>query len=163
MNETNNAYDFSLFEPKPKNQTPQIRVIEGKKKTPYLATLKTADIVRLLLCAAVIIAVVSMMIYNRVVITELNAQIDSYNTKVTKLQSEYVTMQAQIDSKLSLRNVEQYASENLGMSKLEEYQVRYLESEQDSVIVRNEENIKHSLTDRIGELWRTVTEYVGAR
>ena len=61
-----------------------------------------------MLIAAIGVAVVVMMLYYRAVLTELTLQISSERTKLNEEISEGTRLAAELESKVSLRNVEEY-------------------------------------------------------
>ena len=83
------------------------------------------------------------------VIYTLNKRNDVYNqiiaqTKVlTELEAENVRLQSKQDSNMTLKNVEEYAENVLGMQKLDKSQIEYICIQTDDVVTipQAEENI----------------------
>ena len=69
----------------------------------------------------------SALLYGRIKVDELDRQISAAETKITTAQSESVRLNMQLDSMISLENVEEYAQNNLGMVKMESYQIEYID------------------------------------
>lgn len=119
---TNLAYDLSKFEQPAERQVkkPQIKAVPKTKAQAQL------NPVKVVLCLLVVVAVTAAMIYSRVVLTETGDQINAYNKELQVLQSENIRIQTELDSKMSLKNIEQYSTEVLGLAKLDPGQVEYL-------------------------------------
>ena len=58
---------------------------------------------------------------------DTSAQITATANEYTQLQSEYTMLSTQLESRGSLRSLEEYATTQLGMSKLDQDQVVYLD------------------------------------
>ena len=74
----------------------------------------------------VAIGIFGYMLYSRVQIAELSNQISAAKSELSEAESEYDYLNMQVQSKTSLANVEEYARNELGMKKLDNYQVEYI-------------------------------------
>lgn len=119
------AYDFELFEKKKRQARPTLSVVSNPK---YQAR-NRLSVVRLLSCAAVVVTVICVMLYSRAQLTELTAQISDQKENYQALLSENTRLRAELESKVSLRGVEDRAKE-LGMAKMQAYQVEYVNMDQ---------------------------------
>lgn len=118
------AYDFALFE-QSRNQTtlqPELQVVEtpAKKQALRLRKLKTV------LLGMMIIGVLSAMIYNQAMLTEISHQISDEKARLSELQSENVRLQSQLERSISIKSLEQQAIGDLGMSKIDKSQISYI-------------------------------------
>lgn len=75
----------------------------------------------------ILVAALSLVIYNNVILTELTDEINSYKRQYEDYLTENVLLTNQIASKMTLRNVEDYATTQLGLSKMEAYQIEYVD------------------------------------
>ncbi len=83
---------------------------------------------------ALVAAFVVTMLYSRAVLTELNQQIAAQTNALADAQSENTRLSAQLDAKVSLRNVEEYATQALGMVSIDKSQITYVDlSEGDKI------------------------------
>lgn len=57
---------------------------------------------------------------------EKNAQLRTLNTELSEAVNEGTKLQIEIDRRSDFFSVEQYASQELGMHKLENYQIQYI-------------------------------------
>lgn len=142
MNRGNEAYDLSLFEPKP------AKVVELKpnkkmqkaqqRKNAIQSLLNTAAT---LFVASCVIAVMGLMIFNRVQLTEMDSVINQKQQQLVVLQSENTRLTDELARKTTTKQVEDYASNTLGMQKAEPAQIEYINPENsDKTVLPQEEN-----------------------
>ena len=153
----NEAYDLSLFEPKRKEEPrkknnivelPAKRLEQNRRpKAQPLRVFST------LLAMAVIVGIAGTMVYSQVQLTELTEQLNAAEKQLTESQSLYTQLSIKSDSQLSLRNVETYAKDELGMRKITQNQVECISlSEGD----RGEVLQKTTGADWLDSLWNIV-------
>lgn len=80
-------------------------------------------------CAFALFAliVIGSLIYCRVILTDLQIKLNAVQSELAASQSEYTSLQMKYNSLLAPDKVEEYARNELGMVKLENYQVRYFD------------------------------------
>ena len=127
IRQDNTAYDFSRFAasvpqalPRVK-QPPQLRVVETARPK------NTGFAMRSMLCFLTILGIVAGILYNNVLLTEMTSEIQTLEQQFKQLQSENQRMSVEIESRIPLREVQEKAQNSLGMSKIEPYQVRYID------------------------------------
>lgn len=161
MSKTNLAYDFEKLEqhyaapgtPKVK-QPPELKVVEGRKAGSNAAMLRGAAIF------AVVLAIVCAILYNNMILTELTSQIEDTQEQFEQLKNEDRLMQVQLEGKTSLRAVQDIAENELGMAKVESYQVQYIDlGAGDRVVLARAPQL--SLANHIHMAYRSVLEYLG--
>ena len=126
------AYDLELFENRAQRPRAKVRAVRGKKKASRL-NLQTVKTVAL---AVVMAALVVGFLYSQATITELTVDIQNVQSELVSEQSTYNYLSGVLDSKTSLRNVEQIAAGELGLVKVDRSQVTYFSLESESVINR---------------------------
>ena len=128
------AYDLELFENRAQRPRAKVRAVRGKKRASRLnlQTLKTAAV------AVVMAALVVGFLYSQATITELTVDIQNVQSDLVSEQSTYNYLSGVLDSKTSLRSVEQIAAGELGLVKVDRSQVTYFSLESESVINRPE-------------------------
>ena len=157
--------DFSRFEPKasaysqnaarkivempPFEQAkqPQMELVRRKKKTVQQArkemragAWQTAKILVISLC---LLSMFAGLLYSRLRVDELTREIDAASANLSYAQAETVRLNMQLDSMISLEKVENYAKNDLGMTKIEGYQFEYIDlSGADSVSVSGKKTVK---------------------
>ena len=126
------AYDLEMFENRAARPRARVRAVRGKKKAPRLnlQTVKTVAV------AVVMAALVVGFLYSQAAITELTVDIQDVQSQLVSEQSTYNYLSGVLDSKTSLRNVEQIAAGQLGLVKVDRSQVTYFSLEGESVINR---------------------------
>lgn len=128
------AYDLELFENRAQRPRAKVRAVRGRKKASRLnlQTVKTVAV------AVVMAALVVGFLYSQATITELTVDIQNVQSDLVNEQSTYNYLSGVLDSKTSLRNVEQIAAGELGLVKVDRSQVTYFSLERESVINRPE-------------------------
>ena len=112
---SNLAYDLERFE----NRTPVItKVSTGKEKS--LSPFKT------ILVAILFVAMFSTVPYGKLIVNELNMQYSAANAELNELKSEGIRMQNELESKVSLKTIEEIAVTEYGMVKPDNSQVGYI-------------------------------------
>lgn len=149
------SYKFEYFEPKtvstssaaPKikqqpKKAPQLKLIQQRKPTRAQVeseARQTATQARkILLIACVIVTFMAMIIYSRVQLDEVNREIKQIESDMKITQSETVRLKNALNAEVSISNVEDYAVNVLGMVKIQDYQVVYVDlSGDDAVVMAN--------------------------
>ena len=117
------AYDLSIYEPKPKRQaeqSPRVRVVAQHSREELARPKMLAKAVGLV---ALLTVSLCMLLYSNAMLTELSDQVAAAQQKQQMLLAENERLQTSIES---LRNVENIAKNELGLSELEPYQVTYV-------------------------------------
>ncbi len=133
----NVAYDFDYFAPTKPKAKPEIKVVKGtKKKTKARRNtpLKTV------LCCAAVVAVFFAVMFNRAMYTELCNEVSKTEKTLSELKSEETRLSLGIEGMVSMRRVEEYAQNKLGLVKAEGYQTTYVSlTNEDKVEIPQEE------------------------
>jgi cell division protein FtsL len=80
------------------------------------------------------------VIYGRVETNRMYRQIADQNQKLESAQSENVRLKSELESKMTLKNVEDYAVNVLGLQKLDNSQIKYVQTQTDDIVEIPEEN-----------------------
>ncbi len=167
MNKQNTAaYDLSLFEPESKKKNSDKEKLSENKNDSKVIKLDTDNsqksqrrrhnplvIMVISLLTIAVAAVSAFIVYNNVVINELNEKILSSNKIIenqTNLEAQY---QLKIDSKLTSDIVQDYAENKLGMTQVQNAQKEFVEladGDQGKVV---REDGKDSVFDSMGKLF----------
>ena len=141
---SNLAYDLERFE----NRAPVITKVSAGKE-------KTLNPVKIVAVAFLLVAMTSTVPYGRVVINELNMQYNAANAAFNELQSEGVRMQSELESRISLKTIEDIAVGEYGMVKPDSSQVGYvqLNSENKIETTIHRDSIVAKITDFMGNLF----------
>lgn len=130
-NRSNLAYDFSVYEPK-KKEAPSRPEIKMKKNPVPVARRQSAF--RFIITAMVFLAMLFAVLYGKVETNRLFGDIRDLEEQLDNLKSENITLAAEYEGRTSLKNVEDYAENVLGLKKLDKSQVEYVDLPADTVI-----------------------------
>lgn len=112
----------------------------------------------IVVCGLVVTILLFVMIYGKVQVSALYTQISQERETVEILESENVRMQSQIEGNMSLKNVESYAEDVLGLKKLDKSQIVYIQIQNEDVVqvVDTQDNIFVSIKEK----FNSVIEYL---
>lgn len=145
MAQENLAYDLSLFEPREPRQRKTLRVVHNRKKRVGVSTVLKSVTAG----AFVVISLVAVMVLN-VRLNETNSSVSAAQKRYTTAQSESVRLNMQLESRMSLKNVESYAVSTLGMQKIQASQIQYINlGDSDKVVVSETPSSPLSLVKRL--------------
>ncbi|MVB10585.1 hypothetical protein CAFE_12800 [Caprobacter fermentans] len=125
----NTAYDFGMFEPKRREvQEParQNNVIElprerlEENRRPKRSVLKMLPTI---LSFLMIAGMAGAYIYGQVELSELSDSLGVVTKQLSEDQSVYTQMKMKSEAQMSLQSVENYASDQLGMEKVNRNQI----------------------------------------
>lgn len=138
-------WDFSRFEEPTKkyNRTstakavkktePKLQVIQTKKTKPANSKFST---LKIFVCSCLVISFFCIYIYGHVMYDEAVREHGAYKDELVLMQMNNVKLDSELKSKFSLRDVEDFAVNKLGMKKVEKNQVVYIELKgEDEVIL----------------------------
>lgn len=158
--QSNAAYDFELFERKPQTQhtQPALKVVTE----PKARRRNRMMVFRSVCTVAVVVSVVCVMLYSRAKLTGLVADIDAQQDAYSLLLSENTRLKAEYESKVSLRGIEESAQE-LGMTKVQPYQVQYVPMTQDESITLTAEGSELTFSEKLDQRIQSLLEYIRIR
>lgn len=134
----NLAYDISVYEPK-SNAQPKTQPKAEPKRKPRIEIRHNTialpqNLFTIFVTAAVVFAVMFALLYGKVESNRLFNEISTLESELTELESDNASLAAEYESKTSLKTVEEYAQNALGLEKLDKSQIEYVEVEADTVI-----------------------------
>lgn len=158
----NAAHKIEPLPPFEEQQTPQMELVRRKKKTVaearaemHAGARQTRKILAIALCLLTLFAA---LLYSRLRVDELTREIDAANAQLKVEQGENVRLNMQLDAMISLERVENYAKNELGMIKVEGYQIEYIDlSGADSVTLSGNKTVKRLSADDTG---KKLSEYL---
>lgn len=132
MAKSNLAYDYRRLAEREAARTPQIREVRKEKvREEKKSGLSMARVSATLL---VVVAMLSALLYTRVVQIEVTREYNQTEETLAALKSENSTLTKQLENKLSIANIEEIALNQLGMQKLENRQIQYITFETEDVV-----------------------------
>ncbi|MBR5495953.1 MAG: hypothetical protein IKV58_01035 [Oscillospiraceae bacterium] len=114
-------YDLETFGQSARK--PEIERIPKAKALPKVNTVKVIAVVMVAILAC------SAYLYGRMKLNEVNTAYTQVMTQIDILNSEKVRLDMALNEKMSLKNIEEYAQDNLGLKKLNVGQVHYISLE----------------------------------
>ncbi len=112
----------------PAREVPQPRLVK-KTKAQLRAEQRrsTVKTMKVLAICAMFLSVIAFQIYSQVQVDELDRELNKINSEISVLESENTRLNMELDSRISLDKVDDYAQNVLGMVKVENYQVSYVD------------------------------------
>lgn len=155
MAQSQNAYNFSMFdsydygtsapqlepvyepekrpERKKNNNKKKIQsVSSAQRKATKASHIKSAKI---LLSVFSVVAVLSIVLFLNVQLDETATRINAVQSEIEIAKSEKIRLESALEGMVSIDKVEDYAEQNLGMVKLEDYRITYFESGEENHVV----------------------------
>lgn len=160
-NRSNLAYDLSVYEPKTKQQPAQQQQNAIKMRKNPIPMARKESAFKFAFRAFLFLAVLCAVLYGKVETNSLFREISSLESELKTLQTENITLAAEYESRTSLKNVEDYAENVLGLKKLDKAQIEYVELPGDSVIEKVEAENKNIFV-RIRNFINAIREHIGA-
>ncbi len=115
------------------NRQPRLKVRQGgRAASSRLDTLKKVSL------TAVMLALVCSVLYSQAQLSELTMDIQTYQSQLSQAKSDYNYLSGQLSSKTNMKNVEQVATDQLGLVKLDPAQVTYFTLENESKVDKPE-------------------------
>lgn len=172
----NSAYDYFLHnnphKPDDENQQkssvsasaaekiPEEKPLEEKAPdiTMKITPPKRGSAPKVFIVALSALLVFFCVIYGKVETNRMYRQISDANQKLDEAQSENVRLQSELESKMTLKNVEDYAVNVLGLQKLDNSQIKYVQTQTDDIVEIPEES--KSIFVRAKEKVESILEYI---
>lgn len=159
----NSAYDLSLFEepevlelPKAESQQNIVYDLSKERRQRRLAKVNPLRAIGTAAVSSMVVLALSMIIHGQAQLTELNHQITSAQSSLAELASTYTQVQMSVENKLGPSVVEEYAKDNLGMSKTDSGRKEFISfSEGDKAVVaqQEEKGLLETLYDAFMNVW----------
>lgn len=146
MSKNNLAYDLTKYEDVAPEKERKIR--RHRQRAEHVGSVP-----KMIVTIAAAGLLLGAVIYGKVENASIYAEIAAKTKEVEMLYSENVRMQSEIEEKTSVRSLESYAEDILGMQKLDKSQIEYVSISGGSVvdIPENEENIFVKIKNSFGD------------
>ena len=138
------AYDIDNYVEKSREEIEkrqQIEIVRKEKRLAKARNIASAKIsAKAVIVSAILISMLFAGIYCRVQISEINARSAKVKSAIAVAESDNVRLNMELDSKASIYSIYEYASDVLGMHKISENQINYLDLSafDESVLVKAE-------------------------
>ena len=159
MSRSSSAYDLRRFQKKPQQYNRKPRLSVARPSTIARARARLLTAFKVCAALAVLTLVVVTMLYSRAMLTELNQQVSSAYSKLAEEKSEGIRLQTELESIISLRNVEEYATQRLGMSTMDKSQITFLDMSEGDQFEISDKSPRQTLMDRVRVVLSDLQEY----
>lgn len=95
---------------------------------------RTGSVISIVLIAILAAALLGTVIYSLDRRNTMYSRVSALTEELTYAQAENVRLQTELESKISAKNVEEYAENVLGMTKMDSSQIKYIEIQTDDVV-----------------------------
>ena len=111
--------------------------------------------VRIILLGAVAVALLGMVIYGRVQTNEIYTEIAAQQAVYDDIQARNVSMRSEMEGKMTVKNIEEYAEQVLKLRQLDQSQIQYIQiqTEDEVTVTEPESNWVVGLKDFFSDLW----------
>lgn len=108
-----------------------------------------------------VVVIAGVVLYNNMLVTSLTRDISQEQQKLADLQSTYVSLKTQQDRAFSLGYVETYAQDELGMVKVDNTQIEYIEIENPDTIESSQSTTALSeIMSGLSKSFAAILEYI---
>jgi hypothetical protein len=111
--------------------------------------------VRIILIGAVAVALLGMVIYGRVQTNELYTEISALKAQYDDIEARNVSMRSEMEGKMTVKNIEEYAADVLKLRPLDKSQIQYIQiqTEDEVTVTEPESNWVVGLKDFFSDIW----------
>lgn len=95
---------------------------------------KTGSVIMIILVSVLAAALLGSVIYTLDRRNTVYNKVTSLNKQLSLAEAENVRLQSELESKMSAKNVEDYAENVLGMKKMDSSQIKYIKIQTDDVV-----------------------------
>lgn len=156
----NQYKNYRRYDPKYMAQPPEKSPEEKRassitmKKTPP----KRGSALTVFFLALTVFFICFFFISGKMETSRIYRQISSAEENLEIIRSENVRLQSELESKMTLKNVEEYAVKVLGLKKLNNSQIEYVETHTDDVVEIPEEdkNIMIRIKEKFDKFWEYI-------
>ena len=135
--QSSSAYQFELFEEKKQYTQPQIKVIRNRKLE---RARQRAAMLRTVAAVAVFFVGIVSILFQQISLTEMTNQVSQKSSQLEQLENQHRMLSAELESSVALSNIETIITRDLGMAKLGEDQVTYMNLTEGDTLERPQES-----------------------
>ena len=158
---TSSAYKLDTYEDVTAKRREQLKLVRSRKSRLIWSIVNIRSVSTFLL----VIAVMGLIVHNQILLNEITGDINQVNSIIKEMENENVRLLSTLESTVSLHDIAERAQQELGMQKLDKYQIEYVSLYKDNKIVITEEAPKESFATKlslmINSTLRQVKEYIG--
>lgn len=111
--------------------------------------------------AIIVLLLAAGLVLNYLSLHEVSADLQEATKTSEKLQTQNEALYREIEKQVNFSNIDELATDRLGMVKLESYQIRYVDIvEEDSMTAKQAESEKGGLMDTVIRSFSILVEYL---
>lgn len=152
------AYELERFANRPLDTKPRMRAVRGNKQKLKVNTRQ----VRMIASAVVLVVMAMGLVQSQATVAQLTTEIQAVNKRLVNAQSQNNYLVGVMDSKTSLKNVEQIAITQLGLMKMDKSQITYVTLEQQAAVERPQSDMDRWI-DALVETWHGLFDQLGSQ
>lgn len=118
---------------------------------------KLGSVVSIVLVSALAAVLLGTVIYSLDRRNTMYSRVSALNEELTLAEAENVRLQTELESKISAKNVEDYAENVLGMQKIDSSQIKYIKIQTDDVVTIPEQD--EGLLAKVKKFFDRCVEY----
>jgi cell division protein FtsL len=118
---------------------------------------KSGSLFNIILVSALAFVMLGTVIYSLDRRNTMYSKVSSLNNELELAEAENVRLQSELESKMSAKNVEDYAENELGMKKIDSSQIKYIEIQTDDVVSIPKQN--EGVLAKVREIFDRCVEY----
>ncbi|MCQ2433922.1 MAG: hypothetical protein MJ062_01625 [Oscillospiraceae bacterium] len=135
--------------------------VSGKRYTNQMhprVSRRRASSAKAVLLGICAMGLVGLVIYGRVQTNELYSEISKAQAKYDDTLAKNVSMHSEMEGKMTIKNVADYAENVLGLKQLDQYQIQYiqLQTEDEVVIAEEEAGFFVKIRERLVNFWEFI-------
>ena len=165
---TNLAYKAE--EIREQDEKKRLEVIKGKRDRQNEMKRKWMfrKIVNASTCSTfmLVIGVLGLIVYHHIELHEVTGEINRLNTEIRKLENENVHLASRLENTVSLHVIAEIAQNELGLQRLDKYQIEYVSLYKENTIELMHEAPRETFAARLNysvhDMFRNAKEYIGA-
>lgn len=161
---TNLAYDLSLFDTRERDRRAERRREEEKKRhirlAPALSVSRSGSKFKLAVSALAIFAALFLVNFYDTKRDDVSRQVEVLESELASVKDDNELLRGKLDSTVNIGYIEQYAAENLGMTKISSSQKKYIGYNPEGLIeVDNDE--ASGFIGAVKKWFSDLMEYIG--
>jgi cell division protein FtsL len=143
--------------PQPKAPVKPEKPEEQPPITMKRTEVKSGSLFNIILVSALAFVMLGTVIYSLDRRNTMYSKVSALNTELELAEAENVRLQSELESKMSAKNVEDYAENELGMKKIDSSQIKYIEIQTDDVVSIPKQN--EGVLAKVREIFDRCVEY----
>ena len=118
---------------------------------------RKGSVLRIIMISLLAAGLLGSVIYSLDRRSTMYSKVTSLNDELELAEAENARLQSELESKMSVKNVEDYAENVLGMCKIDPSQIEFIKIQTGDVVIIPEQ--KKSFFDKVGDFFDKCAEY----